>query len=217
MGTSDFCGSCDKPSATYFLGFRRICSFTQFSTMRAFIFSSVLLALATADTCSDCTAVVSTIAARLSSEESIAAQLAILVGGLCPGAENPAECEAALPRYWPGIAAILWPGYWDPTADWMCADICAAPEDTVMTCDSCKMGIQSAIDQLLEVATLDAIVDILANGEFCASMDDYCPTIVDVVIRQGLPMLAAAGADADFSQACNAAVEGTCPAKLRLF
>ena len=52
----------------------------------------------------------------------------------------------------------------------------------------------------MEVATLDAIVDILANGEFCASMDDYCPTIVDVVIRQGLPMLAAAGADADFSQ-----------------
>ena len=44
------------------------------STMKAFIFSSVLLALAAADTCSDCTAVVSTIAARLSSEESIAAQ-----------------------------------------------------------------------------------------------------------------------------------------------
>ena len=49
--------------------------------------------------------------------------------------------------------------------------------------------------------TLDAIVDILANGEFCANMgDDYCPVIVDVVIRQELPMLAAAGADADFSQ-----------------
>ena len=101
--------------------------------MKAFIFSSVLLALAAADTCSDCTAVVSTIAARLSSEESIAAQQvvnllwrsmyqeirfdlqAILVGGLCPGAENAAECEAALPGLWAGIAAVLWPGYWDPT------------------------------------------------------------------------------------------------------
>ena len=39
----------------------------------------------------------------------------ILVGGLCPGAEDPAECEAALPGLWAGIAAILWPGYWDPT------------------------------------------------------------------------------------------------------
>merc|ERR1719249_270768 len=154
--------------------------------MKAFIFSSALLALAVADTCSDCTAVVSTIAARLSSEESIAAQQGILVGGLCPGAEDPAECEAA--------------------------------EDTVMTCDDCKMGIQGAIDQLLAVETLDAIVDILANGDFCASMEDErCPAIVDVIIRQGLPMLAAAGADGDFSQVCNAAVEGTCPAKLRLF
>ena len=42
--------------------------------LKAFIFTSALLALATADTCSDCTAVVSTIAARLSSEESVAAQ-----------------------------------------------------------------------------------------------------------------------------------------------
>ena len=42
--------------------------------MKAFIISSALLALVAADTCSDCTAVVFTIAARLSSEESIASQ-----------------------------------------------------------------------------------------------------------------------------------------------
>merc|ERR550532_2090197 len=185
--------------------------------MKAFIFSSTLLALAAADSCSDCTAVVSTIGARLMSEESLAAQGAILVGGLCPSTADPAQCEANLPQFWNMIAALLWPGYWDPTAEWMCADICAAPEDTVMTCDDCKMGIQAAIDQMLATETLDAIVEFL-SGDFCASMgDDRCPDIVDAVIRQGLPMLAAAGADADFSQACNAAVEGTCPAKLRLF
>ena len=44
------------------------------SIFKAFIFSSALLALAAADSCSDCTAVVSTIGARLSSEESLAAQ-----------------------------------------------------------------------------------------------------------------------------------------------
>merc|ERR1711970_872387 len=192
-------------------------SLTQLSTMRAFIFSSALLALAAADTCSDCTAVVSTIAARLSSEESIAAQQGILVGGLCPGAEDVAGCEANLPGFWAGIAAILWPGYWDPKADWQCGPTCEAPEDTVMTCDDCKMGLQADIDQLLATETLDAIVEVL-SGDFCASTgDDRCPEFVDVVIRQGLPMLAAAGADGDFSEACNAAVEGTCPAKLRLF
>ena len=37
--------------------------------------------------------------------------------------------------------------------------------------------------------TLDRIVDILANGDFCAAMgDERCPAAVDVVIRQGLPI-----------------------------
>merc|ERR1719184_763229 len=140
--------------------------------MKAFIFSSALFALAAADTCSDCTAVVSTIAARLSTEESLAAQGAILVGALCPDQNDPAACADSLPEFWNMIAALLWPGYWDPNAEWMCAPICAAPEDTVMTCDDCKMGIQGAIDQLLAVETLDAIVDAFANGDFCTSQED---------------------------------------------
>merc|ERR1712088_510068 len=94
---------------TYSLAF---CSLTQSSTMKAFIISSALLALAAADSCSDCTAVVSTIAARLSSEESIASQQAILVGGLCPTTEDPASCEQDLPGFWSMIAALLWPGHW---------------------------------------------------------------------------------------------------------
>ena len=94
---------------------------------------------------------------------------AILVGGLCPGTDDPAECEVNLPGFWAQIAALLWPGYWDPNvswtihslasvrvfstclpnqAEWMCAPICAAPEDTNMTCDSCQMGIQ--VDQASE-------------------------------------------------------------------
>merc|ERR1719481_1841727 len=173
--------------------------------MKAFIFSSALLALAVADTCSDCTAVVSTIAARLSSEESIAVQQGILVGGLCPTAEDVAGCEANLP------------GFWAASAEWMCGPICEAPEDTVMSCDDCKMGIQAAIDQMLLPETLDTIVEFL-SGDFCASTgEDRCPEFVDVVIRQGLPMIYAASDDAAVTETCNAAVEGTCPAKLRLF
>ena len=40
---------------------------------------------------------------------------AILVGGLCPTAEDVAGCEANLPGFWAAIAAVLWPGYWDPS------------------------------------------------------------------------------------------------------
>merc|ERR550532_2676528 len=186
--------------------------------MKAFIFSSTLLALAAADSCSDCTAVVSTIGARLMSEESLAAQGAILVGGLCPSTADPAQCEANLPQFWNMIAAILWPGYWDPTAEWMCADICAAPEDTVMTCDDCKTGIQAAVDQMLATETLDAIVEFL-TPEICKdNPTEECPAAVDAVITQGLPLLAAASDASGFGQACNAAVAGTCPArKIRLF
>merc|ERR1712241_962898 len=138
--------------------------------------------------CSDCTAVVSTIAARAMSEESLAAQGAILVGGLCPGSPDPAACEAGLPGLWNKMAAILWPAYWDPTAEWMWPD------------------------------TLDAIVENLAP-EICKdNPTEECPAAVDAIIRQGLPLLAAAGDATAFGEACNAAVAGTCPArKISLF
>merc|ERR1712038_737602 len=191
---------------------------TQYSTMKVLILTSAMLALAASDSCSDCTAVVSHIAGRLSTPESLAAQGEILVGELCPGAPDPEACVSGLPGLWNQIAAILWPGYWDPTAEWMCADICAAPEDTTMTCDDCKMGIQAAIDQLLEPDTLDAIVENLAP-EICKdNPTEECPAAVDAIIRQGLPLLAAAGDATAFGEACNAAVAGTCPArKISLF
>merc|ERR1712223_1794819 len=191
---------------------------TQYSTMKVLILTSAMLALAASDSCSDCTAVVSHIAGRLSTPESLAAQGEILVGELCPGAPDPEACVSGLPGLWNQIAAILWPGYWDPTAEWMCAEICAAPEDTTMTCDDCKMGIQAAIDQLLEPDTLDAIVENLAP-EICKdNPTEECPAAVDAIIRQGLPLLAAAGDATAFGEACNAAVAGTCPArKISLF
>ena len=58
---------------------------------KAFIFSSALLALAAADSCSDCTAVVSTIAARAMSEESLAAQGVDVI--IMIKQENTEECS----------------------------------------------------------------------------------------------------------------------------
>merc|ERR1711874_605886 len=141
--------------------------------VKVLLLTSALMVLVAADTCSDCTAVVNAVQARLMSEESIAYQQGILVSGLCPGAENVAECEEALPGFW------------------------------------------AAIDRLLAPETLDRIVDFLANGDFCAAFgDERCPAAVDVVIRQGLPILTEASAQAGFAEACNAAVPGTCSARL---
>jgi len=181
--------------------------------MKAFIFSSALLAMAVANSCDDCTAVVNVLAMGLVSDASIANQQAILVGGLCPTSENPAECEAGLPDFWKAIALALWPGYYDPPAEWMCGPICAAPEDTDMTCDDCTSGIQATIDQLLSAEIMDGVVDAFVNGDFCETNgggDERCPQIVDAVLRNGLPLLAADAKPDDFKQACDAAKPGTC-------
>merc|ERR1719239_19505 len=148
--------------------------------MKAFIFSSALLALAAANSCDDCTAVVNVLA----------------------------------------MALALWPVYYDPPIEWMCGPLCAAPEDTDMTCDDCTSGIQASIDQLLSAEAMDLVVDTFVNSAFCGALggDERCPQIVEAVLRNGLPLLAADAKPDDFTQACNAAKPGTCTArKITLF
>jgi len=158
-------------------------------------------------------AVVNHLEEFLVSGPGIDMQTTILVAGLCPQADDPEACPEALPPFWKMIAHLLWPAYYDPKADWMCGPTCAAPEDVSMTCDQCVSGIKASIDQLVAEPTLDAIVDALANGDFCAGVGDGCPEVVDWVIRLGLPLLAASGGDdAAFQEACNGSVPGTCPA-----
>ena len=59
-------------------------------------------------------ALVSTLGAHLVSEHSLAEQDEIMVNGLCPQAENVAECEEQLPNFWESIAVVLWPAYYSP-------------------------------------------------------------------------------------------------------
>merc|ERR1719208_633110 len=114
--------------------------------MKELLVCSTLIVAIAANTCDDCTAIVT-----------------VLVGGLCPTAEDVAECEAGLPAFWKAIALGLWPGYYDPSGEWMCAPLCAAPEEVEMTCDACTMGIQASIDQLLSPEAMDAIVTEFIN------------------------------------------------------
>merc|ERR1712203_92796 len=115
---------------------------------------------------------------------SLAEQDEILVSGLCPQAENVAECEEQLPNFWESIALVLWPAYYAPEADWMCAGIFKAPEDHAMTCEDCQAGIMKTQEQLLNPKTIDYLVEQL-TPVICASIDDErCPTVVDTVITQ---------------------------------
>ena len=97
----------------------------------------------------------------------------------------------------------------------MCGPTCAAPEDTVMTCDDCTSGIAASADQLVLPETIDQIVaDFTAEDGFCASSEiEGCAEKIDYVLRNGLPMLVLGFNPADGPTICNTAVEGTCPAR----
>merc|ERR1719290_783953 len=110
---------------------------------------------------------------------------------------------------------MIWPGYYDPTADWMCGPTCKNPVEGDMTCDDCTGGIQASIDQLLATPTIDGMVEALSGDAFCGQVDDErCPDAVDFVIRNGLPLLAAESDGSHFAGVCNTAVAGTCPCLL---
>merc|ERR1719435_749089 len=127
--------------------------------MKLLLALSTLLAITAAEpTCEDCTAGVTTIATFLTTEESIGNQVEVLVAECCPQASDPDACEAGLPDFWTKIAAVLWPGYWNPEADWMCATLCGKAVRDV-TCEECTSGIQAGIDQLLSEEFINGIVE----------------------------------------------------------
>ena len=92
--------------------------------------------------------------------------------------------------------------------------------------------IQASIDQLLSAESMDLIVDSFVNSDFCDTVvggDERCPDILDAVLRNGLPLLAAASDPESFKQVqitsihishtyhtriafqdCNTAKPGTC-------
>lgn len=86
-----------------------------------------------------------------------------------------------------------------------------------MTCEECTAGIQSAIDTLLATETVDAIVAAFADpeGPICNLNPEKedCAAGVDFFIRNGLPLLASPSDGSEFPMVCNAAIEGTCPAR----
>jgi len=185
--------------------------------MRTLILTvSALVALASANTCTDCTTMVNAISAASTSEESITDQQVILVGALCPGSEDPAQCEAGLPDFWKAIALRLWPAYYNPEAEWMCAPACADPQDTPTTCDQCVEGLQASIDFLVD--SIDAIVERFMASDFCSTIpDERCPEFLEAVLRGGIPVLAETSNPEEYPQFCEAVLPGTCPARNMIF
>merc|ERR1719184_118076 len=174
-----------------------------------------LLGLATVSgeaTCEECSAVVSALAAELTSETSIAGQIEVLLAEVCPGTENPDRCMEGLPDFWTRIAGVLWPGYYDPSAAWMCGPICVETSVRDVTCEECLNGIQASIDQLLSEEVINGIVDALSGDGFCGMEEDpdMCAEVIPILIPAALPALATKYNPIMGAQLCDVALPWTC-------
>merc|ERR1719244_1117879 len=108
-------------------------------------FPSVLLlavSSATAEwTCEDCTTVVGSVGQSLLTEKIMQQQIDILLREVCPTVPDVDQCMDNLPDFWTKVANVLWPGYWNPEAEWMCAQeegLCGPPAARDVTCEECK-------------------------------------------------------------------------------
>ena len=81
-------------------------------------------------TCGDCSALVTTIAASLTTQEGLAHQVEVLLAKVCPKSSDPEKCQELLPAFWTEIAESLWPNYYNPEAVWMCGGegACGGPD-----------------------------------------------------------------------------------------
>merc|ERR1719361_2767418 len=70
--------------------------------MKLFLLALACLASANGEvTCDECVASMGKLVDRLTGDESIQEQIGILLGNICPGAEDPAACEAGIGAAWP--------------------------------------------------------------------------------------------------------------------
>merc|ERR1712193_138283 len=160
-------------------------------SMLAFATLASLLAVSSAQvTCDECKTAGAAMVARLTSEESIAEQVAVLVGTLCPGAQDPAGCEAGIPAAWPEIAMAMYPVFLEPET------VCSANEDSPcareITCELCLDGMSRLAEYL--TAEVEDIIAFLQGEAFCGNHPDAadCPERVDSFIRAAVPILGAA-------------------------
>merc|ERR1719348_1246597 len=133
-------------------------------------------------TCEECTTIVGNLVARLTSDESIQEQIAILVGTLCPADPVPEDCEAGIPRAWPEIAAAMYPVF-------LSADELCGPECGTVTCETCTDGLAQLQEYL--AGRVNEIVHFLQNEGFCDNHPDvqHCPADMERLIRAAVPVL----------------------------
>merc|ERR1711915_279176 len=119
-------------------------------------------------TCDDCLTFGGNMLDYLMSAESIAEQIEIINANVCPGAEDPAGCEAGIRAWWEGIAMAMYPVFLEPNS--VCGELGACMIKNLVgepTCDECT-GSVAAVAAL--IGSEEKIAEVIAflNGDgFC--------------------------------------------------
>merc|ERR1719369_437498 len=128
-----------------------------------------------------------------------------------------------LPDYWARIAAMLWPGYYNPEMEFMCVapGLCGESDKDArsLSCDECMAGIRATMDQLVRKDFIEGTISWLGSDEepgfFCAMEPDHelCSKIIEELIPPTLEALYnAAINDATTGPVLyNQALPDTCP------
>merc|ERR1711909_251734 len=125
-------------------------------------------------TCDDCLTFGGAMLDYLMSDASIAEQTGIIVANVCPGAEDPAGCEAGMRAWWSGIAMAMYPVFLEPN------DVC-------MQLGAC--AIKTLIGSEEKIAEVIAFLD---GDGFCGTSPDpaTCVTAIDATMPYVMPVLA---------------------------
>merc|ERR1712098_214993 len=131
------------------------------SIMKVLALLSLISFAAAVPTCDECKDSIGRLLARITGEESLAEQAAILTGTICPGAEDPDGCMANLPVQWPIIGGILFPEFLQ--ADVICADtgICSLFKE--ITCEDCEAGVSYITGLMRDADQVAAAVAFLCR------------------------------------------------------
>merc|ERR1712130_124421 len=135
------------------------------------LFIAATLALAGfAPSCDECNAAAAGLLERLTSPESIAEQMAILISQVCPQAAGAAACEEGLTMWWSDMAMCLYPAFiggGDPCTELVLCKVKSVLGD--WTCDDCTDIMTRVAEFMKKDETIAQGITVLEGECFCGA------------------------------------------------
>ena len=174
-------------------------------------FFVLLLTITLGDpTYQECAALVSTMSGYLTSSETMAYQVSVILALACPQTKDPARCMDTVPDFWPTVSNVLWPWYYDPSSAWFCEE-----KSGDVTCEECLAVVESSISQMLN-DFIPLAIEVLSGDSFCNLEEDAqsCIETVEELIPLAVPAVAGLYNRHDVgAPVCNTALDGVCSAQ----